>query len=260
MKRIFKAGCFGSIGIVVLLAILFACAPDGAPTVAPGLAVLAPTATTAAPAEETAASPAEPTQAPTPEPVVEPTPLPAPLVMTGRGDNISADFTASGPLVIVEFQHNGSGHFGVTLKNAADAAMVGLVANTIGAANGASMETLDAGAYFYDVSADGDWTITTKLAGHWERASGPAPYSFSGNGVAVPPIFTLADGRANVALTHNGTGHFGAILYNAQTGRMVDLLANAIGAADVTTAVRAAAGEYVIEVSADGDWTIRIEQ
>jgi hypothetical protein len=110
------------------------------------------------------------------------------------------------------------------------------------------------------VQANGPWTLTVLLPGHLEQPEEAQSYEFSGNGNDVTPVFQLADGRTNVHLTHNGTGHFGVIIYNVTTEQRGGLRANEIGEADVSTTFSAGAGPHLISVAANGDWTITIEQ
>lgn len=263
--------CFSRVvGLFVLGAILAACVPasDQASTATPGqsLAIIAPTATLAPVATEVVAT-VEPEQA-TPEPTAAPestatlvpTPLPAAIIMTGSGANITADFQVDAPFIIVEYSHSGTGYFGVQLKNAESAEMVDMPANAIGTVTGSNLSAIPPGAYFYEVAADGAWTITTKLAGHWARQPQETSYSFAGRASNASPIFPLSDGRANVALTHNGQGYFGVRLYDVASGRLLDMLANAIGPVNESASIAASAGDYIMQITADGDWTVQVSQ
>lgn len=270
VKRFFK---WGRLGVVVLIlgATMVACTPASqraSSTATPGqsLAILLPTVTPAPVATETVApvQPEEPTLEPTatPEPTATlvPTPMPAPLVMTGSGGNITADFQVDAPLIITEFSHDGSGNFAIFLKDAETAENLNLLVNVIGATTGSNLTGIDPGTYFYEVTADGNWTVTTKLTGHWTKQPQATAYSFAGRGDSVSPIFSLSDGRANIALTHNGERNFAVFIYDVNSGQPIDLLVNTIGPANESAAIAASAGDYILQITADGDWTVQVSQ
>lgn len=251
--------------LLVLGTILAACVPASnqtSSTATPGqsLAILLPTVTPVPVATESAAT-VEPEQATLEPPATPiPTPLPAAIIMTGSGANITADFQVDAPFIIVEYSHSGTGYFGVQLKNAESAEMVDMPANAIGTVTGSNLSAIPPGAYFYEVAADGAWIITTKLAGHWARQPQETSYSFAGRASNASPIFPLADGRANVTLTHNGQGYFGVRLYDVASGRLLDMLANAIGPVNESASIAASAGDYIMQITADGDWTVQVSQ
>lgn len=60
-------------------------------------------------------------------------------------------------------------------------------------------------------------------------------------------------------LTHNGRSHFGVWLKDSK-GQDVELLANEIGSFNGSKAVGVSTGEYILDVSADGNWTVNITQ
>lgn len=82
--------------------------------------------------------------------------------------------------------------------------------------------------------------------------------SFSGVGQAATDLFTLEAGLTVFTMTHDGTGHFAVILMDSE-GNTVDLLANKVGAFDGSKATKTKDGDYILDVAADGNWTIEIE-
>lgn len=91
----------------------------------------------------------------------------------------------------------------------------------------------------------------------------PAPdeqsYSFSGSGQTATDRFAIDGGLVTVDLTHTGTSNFIVYLVNAETGQE-ELLVNVIGDFDGTVATEAPEGEYVLDIRADGNWEIGVEQ
>jgi len=88
----------------------------------------------------------------------------------------------------------------------------------------------------------------------------PVTQSFSGQGHrAISPI-QLDEGLTIVTLTHTGSSNFAIWLLDSD-GENVDLLVNEIGSFDGSTAIGLpAAGVYVLDIYADGDWTISVQQ
>jgi hypothetical protein len=59
----------------------------------------------------------------------------------------------------------------------------------------------------------------------------------------------------------NGDSNFIVHLIDANTGRTVDFLANEIGPANLSTIENIRAnGVFVLEIDADGDWNVTIQQ
>jgi hypothetical protein len=87
----------------------------------------------------------------------------------------------------------------------------------------------------------------------------PEPITLSGTGQQATEAFELEAGLVIATLSHQGQGHFGVTLLD-ETGQMADLFANAIGPFDGSTAYGAAGGTYLLDVQADGPWTVTIEQ
>lgn len=83
--------------------------------------------------------------------------------------------------------------------------------------------------------------------------------SFSGNGQQVTPCFRLTAGRAIFRMTHTGSRHF-AIWLEDDTADLVDLLVNEIGTFNGSTSVHIEnTGWFMLDISADGAWTVTIE-
>jgi hypothetical protein len=84
--------------------------------------------------------------------------------------------------------------------------------------------------------------------------------SFSGQGHrAISPI-QLDEGLTIVTLTHTGSSNFAIWLLDSN-GEHVDLLVNEIGPFDGSTAIGVpAAGVHILDIHADGHWTISVQQ
>lgn len=87
-----------------------------------------------------------------------------------------------------------------------------------------------------------------------------APISLKGTGQTASEKFTLEAGMSIFRLKHQGESSFSVWLLDAQ-GEKVDLLANDIGDFDGAAGLGIEqAGEFVLDVSADGPWSVSIEQ
>ena len=87
-----------------------------------------------------------------------------------------------------------------------------------------------------------------------------APIYFNGTGDTVITSFNLELGLTVVASTHSGVRNFVVWLKDSQ-GANVELFVNEIGAYDGSGAVGiTSAGQHVLDIDADGDWTIAITQ
>jgi len=88
----------------------------------------------------------------------------------------------------------------------------------------------------------------------------PALIELSGTGQQASQKFTLENGLSIFKMTHSGTSNFSITLMDSD-GQRVELLVNEIGKFDGAKAVGVSKkGEYVLDISANGNWTIKIEQ
>jgi len=88
----------------------------------------------------------------------------------------------------------------------------------------------------------------------------PEPIALSGTGQEATSKFSLEKGLSIFRMTHDGDSNFGVWLLDGE-GEKVDLLVNEIGAFDGSKAVGIKKqGDYILDISADGRWTITIEQ
>lgn len=84
--------------------------------------------------------------------------------------------------------------------------------------------------------------------------------SLTGSGQTATEGFALRSGMAIFNMTHTGNRNF-AVWLLGPDGDRIDLLANAIGNFKGQDGLGIkAAGEYVLDVSADGPWTIQVNQ
>lgn len=212
------------------------------------------TPTSVAPAQ---VDPATSTPVPVPTNTPIPSPTPQPIVLAGAGQQASPVFQLNPGLAIARLTHNGARHFGVNLLDS-QGQLVDLLANDIGLFDGSKAVEIDSGGQFLlDISADGNWSVTITQPNPINPAN--PPLQLSGSGQQATDFFVLADGLHRFTLTHDGTRHFGVMLLDAQ-GHLIDLIANDIGPFNGSKAAGVRrSGAYLLNISADGNWTVSIE-
>lgn len=87
----------------------------------------------------------------------------------------------------------------------------------------------------------------------------PEPIRLSGRGQQASSQFHLNQGLTVFKMTHDGRSNFNITLLDSQ-GQRVDLLVNEIGSFDGSKAVGISQpGTYILDISADGNWTVTIQ-
>lgn len=85
------------------------------------------------------------------------------------------------------------------------------------------------------------------------------PIDLSGQGQKATDSFSLPSGSSIFKMKHTGSSNFSVRLLDDQ-GELVDLLVNEIGSFDGQKALGIeTAGDYLLDIAADGPWTITIE-
>ena len=197
----------------------------------------------------------QPERAPEPEPEAEPEPeVVAPAadtVYSGSGDTILQIELPAGPdaIGIATMSHSGSRNF-VVWSLDENLEQSDLLVNTIGGYSGTVPFSLDSGERVsaFEINADGAWTITLRDVLTVREA--PQGETSTGQGDDV----LVYRGDATIAdVTHSGERNF--VIWSYGDGS--DLIINDIG--PYSGSVRWQAGGALIEVSADGAWSIGLQ-
>jgi len=161
-------------------------------------------------------------------------------------------------LVVATFSHNGRSNFIVHLLDSTGQTTVFLV-NEIGVVQGQSADGIrTAGNFVMDVDADGDWTVSLDQP-HPTSAAG-APQSFAGRGNGISPFMQLGAGIITMRGTHDGRSNFIVHLRDL-SGSIAAFFFNEIGSVNASkSASLRSSGIYFVEIEADGNWTIAMEQ
>lgn len=191
------------------------------------------------------------------EPKEEVVPEPSPIELSGTGQQASQKFTLENGLSVFKITHTGRSNFIVNLMDS-DGQNIELLANEIGSFDGAkAVGIAKKGEYLLNISADGKWTA--KIEQPRPEKAERKPQSFTGNGQQVSPFVQLDKGLSTFKLKHTGKSNYIVVLMDKK-GNTQELLVNEIGDFDGSKAVGIAkTGLYLLNISADGEWSIAVE-
>lgn len=248
------------IAVVVLIIVVVASSPDGREGIGRGADAAADGSpegsATPEPSDEAADETAEPTAPPTataePTPTPEPTPAFAPIELSGVGDAVPRFEIPENAAAIATATHAGGANFAiVTISELGE--QNDLLVNTIGSYSGTVLFDEQDGQHSvaFEVTADGPWTITIRPVTEARSWDGATP--LTGLGDDVVQIDPVVAGLMTADVSHTGASNFAIIAYGGGPFG-ADLLVNEIGAYDGEVLI--GDGTFLLEVSADGNWSI----
>lgn len=181
----------------------------------------------------------------------------SPSDLSGTGQQATQKFSLDSGLSIFHMTHSGQHNFAVWLLDSSGN-RVELLANEIGGFNGVkAVGVTTSGEYLLDIAADGDWTV--KVEQPRPTTAPSVPQNFTGKGQQTSEFFSTGKGLATFKMTHQGSHNFSIWLLNDK-GQRVELLVNEIGAFDGSKALGISKeGIYILDITADGDWTVSVE-
>ena len=263
--RLLGSGTVGALAALVLLSGCGAASapvsdrpePDPAPTVA---AAEAEAAEERSPQQETdesdsspaAAEPEEtaPVEEAEPEPAPEPEPV-EPQSFSGSGSEVVMLEPLGDDVFFATVTHQGSSNIALWSvdENGQD---LDLLVNDIGNYQGQVALNFSEDPAAIRVEADGDWSIDLVHLSEAPRWDGETTYEATGDSIVI--VDGVADGLTPVTLTHQGESNFAIWAWGES---YPDLIVNDIGVYDGTTLLPD--GSLVLQVEADGTWTIALE-
>jgi hypothetical protein len=173
---------------------------------------------------------------------------------SGKGAKTET-FKVGGGLTIIRLSHRGASNF-VVLYGQGQASQ--LLVNEIGAYDGSRALGLPAGDYSMKIDSTGDWKVDVEQT--TPATADAPPQKLSGKGQAATKFFRLRPGPATFRVSHAGTGFFAPALLKAD-GTLVTNIANELGQFNGDKRIDIAEeGIYLVDVSANGDWTIDVSQ
>lgn len=181
----------------------------------------------------------------------------APIEYSGIGQRASLTFMLEEGLSIFTLTHKGQSNFSVFLMDS-NGQKIELLANAVGSFNGSkAVEISKKGTYLFDISADGEWSI--KIEQPRPITADVKPKIISGIGQKASSFIKLNKGLTTFDLKHDGTSNFSVFLMDSK-GQKIELLANDIGSFNGSKAVGInESGLYLLDISADGNWSIAIK-
>lgn len=204
-----------------------------------------------APASEEPEPSEEPDPAPEPEPEPEIAPPAADVVYEGVGDSVVQIALPGGPdaIGIATVSHSGARNFVIWALDEG-LAQSELLVNTIGGYAGSVPFNLSTSERItaLEITADGPWSVTLRDV----QTVREAPQGVSTTGQGDDVLLYLGD--ATIAdVSHSGERNFVIWSYGSDS----ELLVNDIGS--YTGAVRWPAGTALIQVNADGAWSLGLQ-
>lgn len=168
-------------------------------------------------------------------------------------------FEAGGGLTLLRFTHSGSSATNFIVTVSQDGQLIDQVVNAIGDFEGTRAVALPVGNYVMEVRPGAaEWTARIDQSVP-EDAPAP-PVEFSGSGQSATEFFSLEAGSVDFRLSHKGEGVFIPSLVRSD-GTRVETIVNESGDFSSRVAVNVkAAGIYLIDVLANGDWEIEVTQ
>jgi len=184
-------------------------------------------------------------------------PEPEVIKLSGTGQQASQKFNLENGLSVFRMTHAGTSNFAITLLDSAGE-NVELLVNEIGKFSGSKAAGIEKkGEYVLDVSANGSWTV--EIEQPRSNSAQSEAQTFTGTGQQVTPIFNLEKGLKTFKMKHLGKSNFSVVLMDKK-GDNIELLVNEIGEFDGSKAVGInRSGLYLLDISADGEWTILVE-
>ncbi len=184
---------------------------------------------------------------------------PDPINLSGVGQQATDPFELESGLAVFRMTHQGGENFIVDLLDQSGSLVdIGGLANKIGPFEGSYAVQTQAGSHVLDVQASGPWTITIDQP---RPSSALRTTSFSGSSKTATDLFELSRGLKRFNMTHQGSENFIVDLLD-ENGARVEIagLVNEIGPFNGSKAVQVPEdGIYLLQVEADGPWTIQVE-
>lgn len=177
------------------------------------------------------------------------------IPLSGIGnDVISVEFQPTTRIAVIDINHTGTSNFIVWIRSLQTSD--DLLVNEIGPYTGkvAFQVDPDVSDYLLTVEADGSWEGTIRAA-EPDDDYAPVPSSRSGSGDDIVSFQLMEPGFVQFSATHNGSSNFIVWVYDiASTDRY--LIVNEIGSFTGKQVEALDSGQYVVDISAGGDWTL----
>ncbi|NWJ97745.1 MAG: hypothetical protein HXX20_18345 [Chloroflexi bacterium] len=183
-----------------------------------------------------------------------------PISLTGSGSKVIKDLKLNAGVARLTMDYKGQGNFIVTLLSA-EGNTIDLPVNTIGNYQGSQYIPISqSGSYVLEIKATDSWKIDVEgiqlvLQG---AADSPKLGTYNGRGDKAIVMHIPNSGLATFKMTHKGKTNFIVSILSPQNGSAIALLVNAIGNYTGEKAEKVDSGDFLVNIKADGDWTIEL--
>ncbi len=191
-------------------------------------------------------------------PIEEKKPLePQPIEFSGSDQQVSDDFTLESGLSIFRMTHTDQSNFTVWLLDSNEQ-RIEMLADVVGPFYGSKVLGIDtAGEYIVDITTSGNWTVRIEQPRQTSVES--TLNTLSGKGQQASEFIKLDTGSTVFRLRHDGSQYFTVWLLDNK-GAKVEMLANEAGSFSNSKTVEIdQPGVYILDITADGSWTITVE-
>lgn len=175
----------------------------------------------------------------------------AAIHLSGQGDTATDEIELKAGWATFTATHTGGSNFATHLQDEMGNDLE-LLVNTIGGYDGTIFAQIPAdGTHYLNVKADGEWDFTVHQTPPAEMDQAPGTFEGTGDDVV---FFNIKNDNYKFTFDHTGESNF-AVHLNG-----VNLLVNEIGNYNGSTRQSLQDdGMYLFSITADGDWSIKIE-
>ncbi len=190
-------------------------------------------------------------------PASTPVPEIAPISVSGSGSQEAVKVHLAKGLSIFTIIHPGNGLFEVWLADRTK--KLDRLVYEEGGFWGSKADGITAeGDYYLVVTANGVWSVNIDQPR--PNVANSVPVSLSGTGQQVTSFFLLDTGAATFNMTHDGWTDFNVWLLD-RDGAQVERIASTYGIYNGSNVVNITRGGiYLLDVQADGQWTVDVSQ
>lgn len=187
----------------------------------------------------------------------EPTGSLPPIKLSGTGQRVTERFTVTDGLAVIRSACDDCREDFIVELLDDESQVLDVVVDRVGSYSGSRAVGMTKGEYRLQIDADAAWTVDITQPRNEPAADLPVAYAGDEDRVEGP--FTAVR-AAEVAGAHSGGGTFVVTLLNAR-GLVQDLVFNEAGGFDGSTVAQMAdEGPYYVNVTAEGDWSLRISE
>lgn len=176
----------------------------------------------------------------------------------GQGNQATKKFELQPGLAVFQIESQGKSNFTVELIDAATGKSVGNLVNEIGKFDGTLATGIRRGGeYLLKIEGDGAWNVAL---GQPKATEITKPGDIKGVGFDISEFVGLNEGLAVFEFDYQGEGPFSVWMLD-ENGKPIEHLLNVRGKYHGSKPTNIEEqGNYLLNVEADGNWTVKIEQ